>query len=491
MSTTDERQMRGLERRLDIALNAPPDRFSGELAAYLGYLATQEQLRTVISSALSQEAQAALDRRAEDERADQAYVDRSVAVARALAAALRPWLADGSLPEWAGELLRSYDQQRALASVEQSSTPWAALRTALEAADLHAGEVARLLREAVDAEARLASLRAAARRRSALAFTDPLARLWGHVRPGTPALAPAEWRLSLDGPADQARRQSSIALLRHELAGLDGGDTALRESLRHDLRRLNAAICEALDARPPAAPALERFRRWCEVYERAALLRRARPGKKATETTRRRKRELIAAELLRSLYAQGFTPITLDMLEGEAAPLDAPQPLLVKVLVVGERETLLRGYVAYVQALRGSERVRRLGLPEAFLVAFLVEPAARYAEPAPLPLAGLLLRSLFIDLTPAGDAGRQPLGVDAIAARLAEEDRLLEFLNTASEDALDSVAGIGPAKAQRIVAARPYGGATDLQRAGLPTSGALYEALRERALRGMQTLVTS
>jgi hypothetical protein len=132
--------------------------------------------------------------------------------------------------------------------------------------------------------------------------------------------------------------------------------------------------------------------------------------------------------------------------------------------------------------------VRQLGLREAFLIAFLVEPAARFVEPASLPIAGVLLHSIFIDLTGA-PGSRQPLGVETIAARLAEEDRLLEFLNTASEAALDGVAGIGPAKIQRIIAARPYGGVVDLQRAGLPTSGALYEALRARALRGMQTLL--
>jgi hypothetical protein len=92
-------------------------------------------------------------------------------------------------------------------------------------------------------------------------------------------------------------------------------------------------------------------------------------------------------------------------------------------------------------------------------------------------------------LTPVS-GGRQPLGIEAIVARIAEEDRLLDFLNTASEDALDSVAGVGPAKIQQIIAGRPYGGAADLRRAGLPTAGVLYEAFRARALRGMQTLVT-
>jgi hypothetical protein len=275
------------------------------------------------------------------------------------------------------------------------------------------------------------------------------------------------------------------------LAQPGDGQGTLLAALRHDLRRLTAALVDMLDARPPALPALERFRRWCELYEREALLHKLRPGKKATEAVRRRKRELIAAEALRYLYLQGYEPLTLEMLEDVGAvSSDVPRPLVVEVRTVSDREGLLRGYMACIQALRASESVRRLGLREAFLLAFLVEPAARFVEPAPLPLGGVLLRSVYVDLTPPTSVGRQPLGVDAIAARIAEEDRLLDFLNTASEDVLDAVVGVGPAKAQQIIMGRPYGGTADLKRAGLPTAGVLYEALRSRALRGMQTLVT-
>jgi hypothetical protein len=408
-----------------------------------------------------------------------------------LARQLRPWLADGTLPDWVGPLLEGFDQERALAALESGDLPWAALRRELEAADLYAGEVERLLREAGDAEARGLVLRTAEARAAAGGLAGSLARLCGHVRHRAPKALLPEWAAALGAAAERAWAQSSAALLRQALLDpADGADGALRAGLCHDLRRLTAAIIDGLEARPPGAPALERFRRWCELYEREALLRKARPGKKASDAVRRRKRATIAAEVLRYLYAQGFMPLTLEMLESEGLALaDLPRPLLIDIWIVAEREELLRGYLACVQALRSAERIRRLGLREAFLLAFLVQPAARYVEPAPLPLSGVLLHSVFVDLTPSASGGRQPLGIETIAARIAEEDRLLDFLNTAGEVALDSVAGVGPAKIQQIVAGRPYGGAADLRRAGLPTSGALYEALRARALQGMQTLV--
>jgi hypothetical protein len=477
---------------LAVALEAPPEHFSTELAIYLELLSSNAELRAVVTAALAQEAANLAVQQTTNTTAAQEYATRTSAVARSLAQALRPWLDDGSLPEWTGPLLESYDEGRALAAYQQGESPWRALRKELVAADLCAGEVARLLQEADAAEARGLTLRAATTRESERGTAGALARLWGHVRHSAPqALLPA-WSGALESAAERAWEQSSQSLLRQALlAPLDGSQAALHTALRHDLRRLTATILDLLDARPPALPAMERFRRWCELYEREALLRRSRPGKKATETVRRRKRELIAAEALRYLYSQGYAPLTLDMLEGDgAAAPDIARPLVVEVRVASDREGLLRGYVACMQALRSSERVRRLGLREAFLLAFLVEPAARFVEPAPLSLGGVLLRSVFVDLTPTTSVGRQPLGVEAIATRIAEEDRLLDFLNTANEDALDAVAGVGPSKAQQIITGRPYGGTADLKRAGLPTAGVLYEALRARALRGMQTLVT-
>ena len=492
MPAADEQIVRALERRLAVALDAPPEHFSTELAIYLESLSSNAELRAVVTAALAQEVAGVAARQAADAAVAQEYAARASAAARALALALRPWLADGILPEWIGPLLEGYDESRALMAYQQNESPWGALRKELTAASLCAGEVEQLLHEADAAEARGLVLRAGAPRETERGIAGTLARLWGHVQHSAPRALLPDWSGALETAAGRAWEQSSATLLRQTLLALPGdGQGTLHTALRHDLRRLTAAILDLLDARPPALPALERFRRWCELYEREALLRRSRPGKKATETVRRRKRELIAAEALRYLYSQGYTPLTLEMLEGMGATAsDAARPLVVEVRVVSDREGLLRGYVACVQALRASERVRRLGLREAFLLAFLVEPAARFVEPAPLPLGGVLLRSVYVDLTPTTSVGRQPLGVDAIAARIAEEDRLLDFLNTATEDALDAVAGVGPAKAQQIITGRPYGGAADLKRAGLPTAGVLYEALRGRALRGMQTLVT-
>jgi hypothetical protein len=490
MPAADDQVIRALERRLVVVLEAPPGRFRGELASYLEFVASSAALRAVVDAALVQEVAGLSVRQTAGTASARECAARTSAIAHELARALRPWLTDGSLPDWVGPLLEGYDEERALAALGRGESPWGTLSKTLEEADLCAGEVARLLREADDAAARGLMLRAAESRAAEEGLAGALARLWGHVRHAAPRALLPEWGSVLDVTAGRSWEQSSQALLRQALLAAPGdGDTVLRVGLHHDLRRLTAALVDALEARPPALPALERFRRWCELYEREVLLRKIRPGKKATEAVRRRKRALIVAEALRFLYTQGFTPFTLDMLEGDAPPPEAPRRLLVEVRVVGEREGLLRGYVACVQALRASERARRLGLSEAFLLAFLVEPVARFVEPAPLQLGGLLLRSVFVDLTTPTSSGRQPLGVEAIAARIAEEDRLFEFLNSAGEGVLDSVAGVGPAKMQQIIAGRPYGGAADLKRAGLPTSGVLYEALRARALRGMQTLI--
>jgi hypothetical protein len=79
--------------------------------------------------------------------------------------------------------------------------------------------------------------------------------------------------------------------------------------------------------------------------------------------------------------------------------------------------------VACVQALRASGQARRLGLREAFLLAFLVEPAARFVEPAPLPLGVVLLRSVFVELTPPTSVGRQPRRVSLRRRRRPEARR--------------------------------------------------------------------
>ncbi len=177
----------------------------------------------------------------------------------------------------------------------------------MAAADLCAGEVARLLREADDAAARGMLLRAAGSRAAEDGLSGTLARLWGHVRNAAPRALLPEWGGLLEVAAGQAWEQSSQALLRQALQAAPGdGDATLHAGLRHDLRRLSSTLVDGLEASPPALPALERFRRWCELYEREALLRKVRPGKKANDTVRRRKRALIVAEALRFLYSRGL-----------------------------------------------------------------------------------------------------------------------------------------------------------------------------------------
>ena len=150
MPNTNEQLIRALERRLDLALSAPSERFNGELAAFLGYIVSQTELRRIVSAALDREARDGAARQAAGVVAAQEYGIRAATIAQALAQALRPWLADSTLPQWVGPLLQGYDQARALAAIEGGNTPWFALRAALEATDLHSGDVARLLHEALN-----------------------------------------------------------------------------------------------------------------------------------------------------------------------------------------------------------------------------------------------------------------------------------------------------------------------------------------------------
>jgi|HigsolmetaAR201D_1030396.scaffolds.fasta_scaffold07664_2 hypothetical protein len=490
MPTADDQVIAALERRFTIVSEAPFERFRGELASYLEFVASHAALRAAVDAALAQEAERLQLQQAQNEAAAHECALRMSAVAQKLTVALRPWLRDGTLPSWIEPLLLSYDLQFARTTVDRGESLSAVLWKPLQEADLCAGEIARLLREADDAMARQVMQRAALKRATEEGLSGALARLWSHIRYAAPQALLPEWGGMLETAAGQARAQSSQALLRQVLEAPPGtGLERLHADLLHDLRLLNNTLVDALMTSPPTLPALERFRHWCEIYERDILLRKVRPGKKATEAVRRRKRAVIVAETLRFLYSQGFTPLTLEMLENNVPLLKGSRYVLIEIRVASDRASLLDGYVNCVQALRGSERARQLGITEAFMVAFMVDPAARYIEPSPLSLGGLMLRSVFIDLTAPSSHSRLPLDVAMIATRIAEEDRLFEFLNTASEAELDSVPGIGPAKIQQIFNGRPFTSAADLRRAGLPTSGALYQALRERALRGTQTLL--
>lgn len=488
MSMTDERLVRALERRLEIALNAPPEWFSAEIAAFLGFVAASPELRAVVGTVLGYEAQRVKERRQQEEERAHTYALHSTQVARVLLEWLRPWVADGTLPAWVGNYLEQYDTGRALVDLKQGNEPWAAVRDHLIQKGLYSGELVRLMREVETTQAGAMLLHAAAERQAITELTGTLARLCAHVRHGTGFALLPEWAETLGASTDEAWERSSLELLQDELT-VGGGNASLRAGLAHDLRRLSAVLVEGLEARPPALPLLERFRQWCERYEQATLLQKAKPGRKATEVVRKRKRALLVTEVLRMLHREGFTPVTFEMLASEhPTALDTPRRILIEVLLANDHDLLIHDYVTCIQTLRASERVVQLGIHEAFLVAFLVTPSVRYIEPAALPVNGVLLRSLFIDLTPSNSV-RRPLSVEAIAARVAEEDKLFAFLNTAGEDTLDAIPGIGPSKITQIIDGRPYGSASDLQRAGLPSAGKLYETLREYALRGTQVLI--
>jgi hypothetical protein len=81
---------------------------------------------------------------------------------------------------------------------------------------------------------------------------------------------------------------------------------------------------------------------------------------------------------------------------------------------------------------------------------------ASYTKLRPLLLATVIAAGLVL---PAFSAP----GKNDKAARAGQVD-----LNTASEKDLDSLPGVGPATAKKIIAARPYQSVNDLSKAGLP-----------------------
>jgi hypothetical protein len=117
MPAADGQVVRALERRLAVALEAPPERFSAELAIYLELLSSNPELRAVVTAALAQEAAGLAARQAADAAVAQEYATCAIVAAGALTQALRPWLADGTLPEWVGTLLEGYDERQALARI--------------------------------------------------------------------------------------------------------------------------------------------------------------------------------------------------------------------------------------------------------------------------------------------------------------------------------------------------------------------------------------
>ena len=249
MPTTDEHQqiMRALKRRLALALSAPPGRFGSELAAYLSYIASNAELRALLAGGLAAEAQVVGARNAVSAVATQEYATRSQTTARVLAQWLQPWLSDGTLPEWFGPLLARCGDDASPEGLERSRKRWNALRETLVVSGLYTGEVVRLLQDVDSGEARWLALRANDQHRAASELTGTLARLWGHVCHGAPFLALPEWSAACADAAERAWEQSSMALLRQELVTDGGGPAALHAALCHDLRRLTAALVEALE----------------------------------------------------------------------------------------------------------------------------------------------------------------------------------------------------------------------------------------------------
>ena len=78
-------------------------------------------------------------------------------------------------------------------------------------------------------------------------------------------------------------------------------------------------------------------------------------------------------------------------------------------------------------------------------------------------LSPLFVFVLLLGVSPLALSARQAGSKAAAAASGAKVD-----LNTASEKELDSLPGVGPATAKKIIAGRPYSSVDDLKKAGVP-----------------------
>lgn len=478
--------LRSLERRVQLALEAPPHAFRAELAGLLRFLAEHDEIRSVTAAALQYEQEQINARQSRIEAANQRFIEQTLPLARDLSLLLPL----GEIPPWLAAFLIQYDEEQALLTLEQApETAWALLEEELIQQRYHDNRTLKILTQIRDAELRCLAFRKIESQQSTLEITSALGRLWGHAFAQIQRLPPPNWGELLQSEARRSWQLSSRAIQRRNLLQQADGEQQLYEDLRHDLRRISSFLSDQLELRSTALPLLERQRRWCEWYERPNLLKKAKVGKKASEATRKRKEEELSKQLLQALFSSGATPLTLDMLDQRAAQLvhSGERLLLMNVCLGSSRDVLLRGYRDCLQSLRSLHHVHQFAQGECFFVAFLSDESARFEEPAPITIQSLRLHSLFIDLTGQQQV-RQPLTIASISRFIEEEDRLLEFLNTASESDLIALKGIATAKANQIIAARPYTTTASLKAAGLALSGALYDTIRERALQGKQTL---
>lgn len=96
-----------------------------------------------------------------------------------------------------------------------------------------------------------------------------------------------------------------------------------------------------------------------------------------------------------------------------------------------------------------------------------------------LPLI-VLLTTLWSPLAAAQTATTAPsTAPQAPAASTAPAREPLIDINTASKDELQTLTGIGPARADGIVKGRPYKGKDELHRKGIIPQG-VYEGIKDR-----------
>mgnify|MGYP003573897910 CR=1 FL=1 len=99
----------------------------------------------------------------------------------------------------------------------------------------------------------------------------------------------------------------------------------------------------------------------------------------------------------------------------------------------------------------------------------------------PVTLAATLVVVLALGGHADADALRHPAASSSLTLSAADQSETLVDINSASEDALRALPGVGPARAEAIVASRPYKGKDDLvKRNVLPKN--VYEGIKDRII---------